>query len=363
MSKAFQLQNAPTDGVREILRFLLDNQRVSGVFCLRNTGDKGAVDYLFTDRVDELDSLVPLYPLMPVNAGAEIARIEGLDKPAVAILRPCEIRAFVELIKREQGSLDNFLILSPVCGGVLPTREPVDADIAPKVEDYWKSVNAGELYEGIRDNCQACERFVPENADIVITTVGEEESRAVCLTERGESALEALELPSAGSDIVNASVEKLQASRRQRKEKLYKEIGDTVSGLQGLVHQFGRCVGCHGCSRVCPICYCVLCDFESFNYEYKTPVLEREAQQKKGLRLPPDTILFHLGRLNHMSFSCVGCGQCSEVCPADIPVAMIFQHTGEATAKIFDYQAGRSVDEPIPVRVFKEEEFPEIGEE
>jgi formate dehydrogenase subunit beta len=63
-----------------------------------------------------------------------------------------------------------------------------------------------------------------------------------------------------------------------------------------------------------------------------------------------------------MSFSCVGCGQCSDVCPADIPVASVFKSTGEQTAKIFDFIPGRDVDEEIPVMIFKEEEFPELGE-
>ena len=63
-----------------------------------------------------------------------------------------------------------------------------------------------------------------------------------------------------------------------------------------------------------------------------------------------------------MSFSCVGCGQCTDVCPADIPVASIFKKIGEETAGMFDFVPGRSVEEQIPVMIYKEEEFPELGE-
>ena len=63
-----------------------------------------------------------------------------------------------------------------------------------------------------------------------------------------------------------------------------------------------------------------------------------------------------------MSFSCVGCGQCSDVCPVDIPVASVFKKTGEETAALFDYVPGRDSEESIPVMVFKEEEFEELGE-
>ena len=63
-----------------------------------------------------------------------------------------------------------------------------------------------------------------------------------------------------------------------------------------------------------------------------------------------------------MSFSCVNCGQCTDVCPADIPVAAIFMRMGEQAASLFDYVPGRDVEESIPVMVFKEEEFQELGE-
>ena len=96
---------------------------------------------------------------------------------------------------------------------------------------------------------------------------------------------------------------------------------------------------------------------------YNTQIFEREISQKGALRLPPDTILFHIRRLNHMSFSCVACGQCSEVCPADIPVSTIFKKTGEHTAKIFDYVPGIDLKEPVPVSVFKEDELKELGED
>ena len=99
------------------------------------------------------------------------------------------------------------------------------------------------------------------------------------------------------------------------------------------------------------------------DYLNAMPYFEKELEQKNALRLPPDTIFFHLGRLTHMSFSCVGCGLCSDVCPVDIPVSQVFKRTGEQTAGLFEYVAGRDVEESIPVLVYKEEEFLEIGED
>ena len=61
-----------------------------------------------------------------------------------------------------------------------------------------------------------------------------------------------------------------------------------------------------------------------------------------------------------MSTACVGCGQCSNACPNDIPVMEIFRTIAQRTQEAFDYQAGKSIDEEPPLSVFREEEFAEV---
>jgi len=73
--------------------------------------------------------------------------------------------------------------------------------------------------------------------------------------------------------------------------------------------------------------------------------------------LPSDTLLFHITRLNHMSTSCVGCGMCTEACPSEISVGRVFRAVGEKTQAIFEYQPGRSVEDPLPVTTFREDEL------
>jgi formate dehydrogenase subunit beta len=75
------------------------------------------------------------------------------------------------------------------------------------------------------------------------------------------------------------------------------------------------------------------------------------------VRLPADTLLFHLTRLNHMVTSCMGCGLCESACPSDLPVARVFQAVGEKVQAIFDYVPGRDEDEQIPISTFREDEL------
>jgi formate dehydrogenase subunit beta len=61
-----------------------------------------------------------------------------------------------------------------------------------------------------------------------------------------------------------------------------------------------------------------------------------------------------------MSTACVGCGQCSNACPNDIPVMELFRTVAQSTQQAFDYVAGRSVDEKPPLSEFRENEFSEV---
>jgi len=287
MGKVLKINKSVEKGIIDLLKFLLESKKINGVLTLRKLGQNN-VDYALITDVSGLDNAVPFYPLMPANAGKMLSHFtlkKPIKKPIAAVVRPCELRAFIELVKREQGSLDNFLF-------------------AVKGFD-------GEISE---------------------------------------------------EDFESSEISSLLEKRKAEKEKLFDEIHIENLGLEGMVEVFGKCIGCHVCSRVCPICYCILCDFESATYDYTQSDYENELHKKGGLRLPPDTIFFQIGRLTHMSFSCVGCGMCTDVCPVDIPVAAIFQKTGEETRQIFDYLPGKDVEEIIPVMIFKEEEFTELGE-
>ena len=148
-----------------------------------------------------------------------------------------------------------------------------------------------------------------------------------------------------------------ESERNAFREELFAGV-DT--GLRGLIHTFGRCIGCHGCKTVCPICYCQLCHFDSHDCEREVDYYEAELRRKGGLRVPPDTVFFQLGRMAHMAISCVGCGMCTDVCPADIPVSTIFSKVAAAAQATFDYEPGRDLEEEIPLRTFSEDEFAQV---
>lgn len=117
-------------------------------------------------------------------------------------------------------------------------------------------------------------------------------------------------------------VEGVQESRRVA------EISSMPEGdrLQNWLSHFNRCIRCHGCRDVCPVCFCTEC---SLQHPDLIP----------GQKLPPDTS-FHMVRAAHMAGRCIDCGLCEEVCPARIPLRPIYKEVNRVVAEIFDYRPG-----------------------
>ena len=369
MAKALKINKNTEQGILEFLRFLLENNKVKGVFTLKKISKDGAVAYSLITNPDELNDAVPFYPLMPVNGGKLLSRFTlkgSAKKPVVAVVKPCELRGFVELIKREQGSLENLFIISFTCGGVYPLKMAVDGTIEKNLSKYWDTVKKGEISADLRSACRGCTEFTPYTADITFDLIGNNDLDKKCVvflnTKKGEEFAKGMKGEFLNKELDRKELEKLKSKREVEKKKLFDDIEVKEKGIDGLIEIFGKCIGCHGCSKVCPICYCKLCGFESSDFEYRPSNYEADFRKRGGIRVPPRTLFYHLGRLDHISISCVGCGSCEDVCPVDIPISIIFKKVGESVKKMFDYIPGKNVEEDIPLITFKEEEFAEVEE-
>jgi formate dehydrogenase subunit beta len=373
MDIAFTLNESVEEGLKKLLFSLLQRGKIQAVLVLDRPEGGGAAAYSLITDPEMLSQACPLVPLMPSNAASALSRLtlkEPLSGPIAAVVRPCELRAFVELVKRGQGSLDNIVFISSVCGGVYPLQEAlVDGGIENRTPEYWQAMRKGEIAADIRSACRTCERFIPLGADMTVATIGQDDLGTHCTvflqTDRALGLIRDLDEKMIADESAERSLESdLIRShlglRRDQKKKMSQEMKLDQSGLTGLIEIFGRCIGCHGCRAVCPICYCELCVFESKNLEPKPIDFERDLNRRGKLRVPPDTLLYHLGRLNHMALSCVGCGSCTDACPVDIPVSSIFTQVGASLQELFDYLPGRDPEEEIPFTKYETEELAEF---
>jgi formate dehydrogenase subunit beta len=322
---------------------------------------------------DRLDGIDPLAPVFPMNAAKVVSKLsrKPVGGTIAVVMRPCEIRAFIELIKLKQGRLEELVILGIDCLGAFRNADYlrlVGGDGSLTSLDFCRSALAGKTgtEEGIdiAPACRACEYPVAEGADVVIGLLGVDVDDHLWLqsqSEKGSDLLSRLDLPSAPTEKNRERViADLVARRSAYRDEMFSATGQAVQDLERLTTYLAGCVNCYNCRVACPVCYCKECVFvtDVFNHE---PIQYLQWAQRKGLiKMPTDTVFYHLTRLAHMSTACVGCGQCSNACPNDIPVMELFRTVAQSTQQAFDYAAGRSVDEKPPLSEFRENEFNEV---
>jgi formate dehydrogenase subunit beta len=356
--------------VQGFLKRMLEADVVDMLLVPMETPD-GAVTPALVSDPDLLDAANPLAPVMGMNA-AHLAGQVSIREPrgrVGVVLRPCELRALIELVKLQQASLDDMVTIGVDCLGTYDVsvyaamRENGSVDMVA----YMATAQSGDLApqgnQAFRDACQMCEKpHVEEGADVALELFGADLSAGIPVSLPDEMA-ETLELSPAEVEAPRADVvEDIVAARVEVRDERFAEIRERLDeeGVEGV---FADCVRCHNCMTVCPICYCKTCLFKSQVFDHEPMQYLNWAERKGAYRMPADTMLFHLTRLNHMVLSCIGCGMCTSDCPSDLPVGAVFRAIGQETQEVFDYEPGRDVEEPLPLITFQEDEWMDVGEE
>lgn len=354
-TELYVLPPAERGPVTAFFRRLLAEKIVDAALVPQRPGK--AVAMTLAARPEAVAQVDSLSPVMAVNSAAAVAELTAGKSAGriAAFLRPCEARAVVELVKLKQASAENLLLISADCYGTFPVKD--FAAWAKETDDPEKAflVIAGtEKAQGLlRAGCRLCVRPAPAAVDLAIRIFGEDGSSGVtveAVTEKGRAAAAALKLATAPDRPQRGAVlDALVRPRRAAREKI--DLGDFLSLIS-------NCVRCYNCRSVCPICYCKECLFsDPAKLGYDSERYLSWARKRGAIRMPADTLLFHLTRLNHMVSSCVACGMCSAACPNDIPLAEIYAAVGSAVSKLFDYEPGKSPADPLPLSTFREDEL------
>ncbi len=338
----------------------------------------GFVQILIRDP-EKLNGVCLLSPTMPVQSARVLSNlsVKNLGKKVAAVLKACEIRAAVELAKFLQVKLDNLYLVGIDCPGTFEVTDYAKMVQEGKggesvAKELLKGMEKGELAPpsgySFRTACQMCEYPVVDStlrvtqADINIKLFGYKADQEIGIEigdnlgkeieEKGILSFSESESGSRG-EVVN----KVVVERTKKRDALFQEFKGIVKDPQAFLDKFSTCVRCHNCMVACPICYCKECVFRTAVFEHDGDQFLRWADRKGGIRMPTDTLIFHLIRMSHMVTSCIGCGLCDSACPSRLPVATLFRSVGDRIQKMFQYVPGRNVEEVPPVASFKEDEL------
>lgn len=331
----------------------------------------GAATMALVSEPDKLGDAMPLMPSMAVNAASvvhDIAADGTLERKVGLVLRPCEARALVELIKLRQVVADNLVIIGMDCGGTYRSAGFRDVRGADTEFDNRHVREQEELAANpnLRTACKMCEFPRAPVADIAIGWLGMNVDEALWVeaaTDKGKALAENIGLAEADEPAGRAAALKGLAEKRLAEaERRIAENDPKFTGAQKLAEYYADCLNCHNCMRVCPVCYCRECFFDSDTFKRDIGEHVRIAKRKGLTRMPSETLLFHLTRMNHMMASCVACGICEESCPVGIGLTVLFKKVSRNAQAEFEYVSGRSLDEPLPLTTFREDEFKAVGE-
>jgi formate dehydrogenase subunit beta len=275
--------------------------------------------------------------------------LDGAKTKKIGVtVKGCDVMGFLELAKRKQINLDNVIMIGVNCGGsvspilarkMIADKFGVDPDTVHKEEidkgqfiiEYeggHKGISIDELEEagyGRRSNCRRCKYKIPRQADLACGNwgvIGDKAGKAtfveVC-SEKGanlvsgavKSGVLATEAANPKGLEIRGKVEgaMLKLGEKWRK-KDFTALGANL--WETINKETSRCIKCYSCIENCPVCFTAADE------------MKKDTLMIKRGELPPNS-MFHLRRFAHISDTCINCGQCEELCPMDIPMAL-FSH-------------------------------------
>jgi formate dehydrogenase (coenzyme F420) beta subunit len=359
--------------LREFFRSILQLEDISAILVPQHLPAKNVVMPTLVTDFEQLKGTDPLAPVFPLNAAKIVSRLtrKPMGAKVAVVLRPCEIRAFVELVKLKQGRIEEVILVGIDCLGAFKNSDYIHIN-GKKEEEFTSRFYKDALsekrltFEGfdLAPACKACENPVPNGADILIGLFGVDVNNHVLIqarTPKGETLYDNLDfIDSEEPPERLAAIGSLVAERTAYRDKMYAETTEATNSLEKLNSYFAECVNCYNCRVACPVCYCKECVFVTDVFNHEPVQYLRWANRKGIIKMPTDTIFYHITRMAHMSMACVGCGQCTNACPNNIPVMEVFRTVSYRTQEAFGYEAGRSIEEEPPLSIFREDELTEV---
>lgn len=350
-----ETENAPNRAVAGILARLLREDAADAVLVLAtNQWSSLPMPTLCAAPETLMERALPLAPVAPVNMAIQAARASRgrKDHRLAVVCKPCELRALIELAKLRQADLEGLALIGLECRGRLENSAYLEEEGKNEgFADFFVRKSASPF--PLARTCASCGDFLPRNADMTLHVLAMPAGERLAVSWQGatgEALAAAMGLRAEQQQTPEraAAIAEITEQRARDKQALFDATGRAINSLAGLQALLGTCLGCLNCRVACPVCYCreCICGREAFDRDPAD--LQTLAAKQGAARLPGEITMFHLTRMAHMAHACVGCGQCSSVCPSNIPVADIFRHVASGVQDALRYQAGQDAAAPIP---------------
>jgi formate dehydrogenase subunit beta len=341
IQRIIQTHGDPLGALQSFLRKVWEQAGLDALLIATGSDRPSSGNARLIEKPELIGEVNPFSPLMTENLAREIPRLirEQPGKRLGVLLRPCELRALVEVAKHTPVKLENLLTIGIDCLGTL------------SLEDYEWRAEQMETADGLSDEalqfarqggildyrhriaCQMCAMPGAQIADLNINFLGLPVSQQIlvqaCDTKIAERLhLEQITSGEAGSQVIQMherALAQLNERRQRTLERAAKNLAeDQPHNIEALIAQLEQCGECQDCMVVCPIC----------SAEFP----ERDAQGH-----------FTSQAMVRWLVSCAGCGMCEQACSSQLPLATIFSLIRKQLEEELRYSPGTDWDTPLPV--------------
>ncbi len=321
------MQKITRDQLVEKAVSLLNNGTVSAVLGWK----KGEFDYDITPAVftteDEINNGFVYNDFCGANFSKYlVAKTKKLEGKILVFLKPCDTYSFNQLLTEHRFDREKVYAVAIGCEGMadaVKLKNKVDGIVSIDYKDDAMYVDT--LYDG---------------------TVKVDYSEVMaerCINCKSKKCVAYDELMGEDGEVIDsARFDEVAALEAMTPDERF-------AFWQG---ELSRCIRCNACRDACPACTCEKCVFDNPNsgVENKAPTTSFEEQ------------MFHIIRAFHVAGRCTDCGECSRVCPQNIPLHLLNRKFIKDMNECYgEYQAGEEVGSRAPLVNYTEEDL-EPGE-
>lgn len=311
-----QTHAQPLTTIQNFLTRLFERADVLGVIAPIRPPGTSQVEARFVQTAAALRHVDPFAPVMRCNAAklaAELAQEHPTDRLG-AVLRPCEIRALVELDRREGFDFSRFLIVGVDCVGTFPVEDyAARASFAGGADALTNEVlqfarSGGLGVNRYRVACQMCDTHMPEGVDLILSIFGLATHEMLLVTVRRDALIDQLGLAEITDGPADPTLvwEHVQAhnvvtARRVRnRERFMQALPQTLPrNLTDLAVHLATRSTCHECFKACPL-----------------------VDSSLNLGSTDEAAV----QLSRWLDSCVECGMCEQACPRHLLLTVEHEH-------------------------------------
>ena len=263
---------------------------------------------------DEIEKDFVFSPFSGANLSKYcIAESRKGGKVAV-FLKPCDSYSFLQLLKEHRIRRENVYIVGIQCDGMCDMEKirAAGCQAATAVREDGENLVVETLYgehtvprqDVLLERCLVCKSKKIVIFDELIGQQGEEQ-------------------PSHRFD----EVARLEAMSPDERYAFWRG-------------ELSRCIRCNACRNVCPACSCEKCVFDNPDSGVRNKAAADSFEEN----------LFHIIRAFHVAGRCTACGECSRVCPQNIPLHLLNRKFIKDINELYgEYQAGADFETKSPL--------------